>query len=217
MPCRTIFPKIHIKSVIFFLQSQLLHAGSQLIIIIFPLASSDDLPDSRNKTVYCCNRFIVIIHLHIESFDILRIVRYKYRTLVNFLCQITFMFCLKICSPGYFIFKFIIVLFQYFNRFCISHSREVRRNDIIQTVKKSFIYKRIEEIHLFRRIFQHIADHVFQHGFCKSHIIIKICKGHLRLDHPELCRMSCRIGIFRTERGSERINIPESLGVSLSV
>ena len=141
MAGRTVFTKIHVELIILCLHTQFFHTRCQLLIVVFSLASSDDLTDTRYQTVYCCHSLIVIIHLHIECFDILRIICYKYRTLKSLLCQITLMLCLKIHAPGYLVIEFVIVLLQHLNSFCISHSCEVRRYHILQTVDQTLIYE----------------------------------------------------------------------------
>ena len=64
---------------------------------------------------------------------------------------------------------------------------------------------------------QHIVDHIFQHCLRQIHIILQICKCHLRLDHPEFCRVAGRIGILSTEGRSKSINIFKCHRVGLSV
>ena len=38
---------------------------------------------------------------------------------------------------------------------------QLRRYYIVQSLQKSFVYKRIEEVHLFRCIFQYVVDDIF--------------------------------------------------------
>ena len=87
----------------------------------------------------------------------------------------------------------------------------------MQPVQQSLVDELIEEIHLLRRLFQHIADDVLQHRLGQIHIVLEICKGNLRLDHPEFGGMPCRVGIFRPERRSEGIDIAECLGERLAL
>ena len=51
---------------------------------------------------------------------------------------------------------------------------------------------------------------MFYKCFSKCDVIIEICKGDLRLDHPELTCMSRGIGIFCTEGRSKGIHITET-------
>ena len=87
----------------------------------------------------------------------------------------------------------------------------------MKPVQKPLVHKRIEEIHFLRRLFQHITYHILQHSLRQHHVIIQICKCHLRLYHPELRRMSRRIRVLRAESRSESVNIAECLGISLAV
>ena len=217
MSCRTIFSQIQVESIIFFLKSKFFHSSKKLVIIILSLASSDDLSDSRYKTVYSCYCLAIFVHLHIESFDLLRIICYKYRTFVYLLCQIALMLCLKVASPGYFIIKLIIVFLKNLYCLCVCYTCKVRVHYIMKSVKKSFINERVEEVHLFRCILKYIVDHILQHSLSQFHIIFKICKCNLRLDHPELCRMSCCVRVLCAECRSKCINITECLCISLSV
>ena len=190
MTRRTVFSKIKIKAIIFFIKTKFVHAGQEFLIVVFSLTSSDDFPDTRNKTINCRNRLAVIILFHVKRFDFFRVICNKYRTLIHLLCQITFMLCLKITSPGNLILKLIVVLLQYLDRLCVSNTGEIRIRNIIQSLQKSFINERIKEIHLFRRVFKNIIDDIFQHRLCQIHVVFKICKRNLRFDHPKLCRMT---------------------------
>ena len=127
------------------------------------------------------------------------------------------MLCLQVCSPGHLILKPVIFFFQDFNSFGVSDLCKLRRHYIVQPVQKTFVHKGIKEIHFFRRMLKHIADHIFQHGLCQHHIVLQIRKSHLRLDHPELCRMSGRVRILCTEGRPEGINIAKSLCICFCI
>ena len=127
------------------------------------------------------------------------------------------MLCLQIAAPGHFIIKFIVGLFQKLNGLCIGNMGKLRVQHMVQPVQESLVNKGVEEVHLLRRILQHIADHIFQHSLCHLHIVLKICKSHLRLDHPELSRMAGSIGILCPECWTKGIDIPEGLCKGLSV
>ncbi len=47
--------------------------------IILSLASTDDLTDSRHQTVHSCNGLVIVVQLHVECFNLLRIIRHEYR------------------------------------------------------------------------------------------------------------------------------------------
>ena len=172
MACGTIFTKIKIEVIILFLKSQLVHTFLKFLNVILSLASTDDLTDSRHQTVHSCNSLVILIHLHVECLDLLRIICYKYWFLKDLLCQITLMLCLQIASPEYFIIKFIVVLLQEFYCFCISDMTKLRIDYVVQSVQKSFINERVEEIHLFRCVLKHITNYILQHCLCQIHVVI---------------------------------------------
>ena len=89
------------------------------------------------------------------------------------------------------------MLFKDFDCFCVSNSCEIRIYNVVQTVDQSFVYERIEEIHLFRSVFHHVADNIFQHA--------------------ELSRMAGCVGILSTECWSECVNVAECLCISFTV
>ena len=110
MSCGTVLSEIEIELIILLVKSQLVDTCQKLVVVVLSLASADDLSDSRNQTVDCRYRLAVLVHLHVKCLDLLRIVRHKYRTLVDLLCQIAFMLRLKIRAPGYLVLKLVVVL-----------------------------------------------------------------------------------------------------------
>ena len=172
----TVFSEIHIIAVILLAHAQLTDPCRQLVKIILSLASADDLADARYEAVHCRYGLSILIHLHIEGFDLIRIVRHEHRALVNLLRQITLMLGLQVTAPRYLVFKLIVVLLQNLNRLCVDHISHLIIKKKIQTVDQSLIHKGIEEVHLFRRMLQHIADKVLDHVLCQAHVIIQIRK-----------------------------------------
>ena len=217
MACGTVFSQIQIEAVVFFVQTKLLHSLHQLAIVVFTLASADDLADAGNQTVHSGHRLVVVVHLHIECFDLLRIIGHEDRAFEDLLGQVTLMLGLEIASPGYFIFEFVVVLFQKFNCFGVGDMAEIRAGHMVQAFQQALVNEGIKEVHFFRRMLQNIADNIFQHCFRQIHIVLQICESHLRLDHPEFSRMAGGIGIFRTESRSEGVDVAEGLGESFAV
>ena len=161
VPGRAVFTEIKIEFVVFRIQPQFIHAGEELVIIILSFASPDDLADAGNQAVHSGHCFTVIILFHVESLDLFRIVGDKHRFFENLLSQITLVLCLQVAAPEYLIIKLVIVFFQKFNGLGIGYMAELGMQYAIQTIQQILIYKLIEEIHLFRSMFQHIADNIF--------------------------------------------------------
>ena len=217
MTGRTVFTKIQIEIVIFRFKSKLVHTCFQFTVVILSLASSDDLSDSRYKTVHSCYSLTIFVEFHIEGLDLFRIISNKYRSLVDLLCQITLVLCLKITAPEYLVIKFIVIFLKDLNSLCVCYMCKLGVQHMVQSVKKSLVYEGIEEIYLLRCILKNVTDHIFQHSFCKLHSILNICKCTLRLDHPELSCMTCCIGVLCTESRSECVDIAECLCKCLTV
>ena len=54
-----------------------------------------------------------------------------------------------------------------------------------------------------------VFDDVLDHGLHEIHVVVEIGKRNLRLDHPELCRVTLCVGALCAERGAERIDLTE--------
>ena len=88
---------------------------------------------------------------------------------------------------------------------------------MVQPLDEPLVHKLVKEIHLLRRVLQHIADHMLEHCLRDYHVVRQVRKRHLRLNHPELRRMSGRIGIFRPESRTECIYVLKRKGICLHV
>ena len=59
---------------------------------------------------------------------------------------------------------------------------------------------------------QGVTDDVLEEVFCEVLVVFGIVEGHFRFNHPELCQVACGVRIFRTESGSEGVNLSQSHG-----
>ncbi len=208
--------QIPVPPVVLFFHAKLLYPLIQTVQALFPLASADDLPDAGHQKIRRRNGPVVIIHAHIKRLDIPGIVLYKYRLVEDLLRQVPLMFGLQVNPPFHRVTKVSIAFLQDFNGIRVGQAPEFRMDYIVQAIHDGPVHKSIEELHLFRRIFQHILKDVFDHILRQIHDIVQIRKGDLRFDHPELRRMSRGIGVFRTKGRSKGIDIAECHGISFS-
>ena len=217
MAYRAVLSQIQIPVVCLGIQAQLADAGKELVIIVFTLGAAHDLTDARYQAVYCRHGPVVVVELHVEGFDLLRIVRYKERSAVDLLGKETLMFGLQVTAPLHLVFKLVVVLLQDLDRLGIGHSAELAVHDLLKTFDQALLDEAVKELHLLGSILQDVADQVLDHCFLDPDQVVQICKCHLRLDHPELGRMSRRVGILSAEGRSEGIDIAERFHVSLDV
>ena len=129
-----VFAQIQVELVILFLQSQLVHAGKQLLVVVLTLASADDFADARNQTVHSGNGLAILVQFHIECLDLLWIIGYEYRFLEDLLGQVTLMLSLKIAAPEYLVIKLVIVLFQKLDCFRVGNMAKLGVQDRVETV-----------------------------------------------------------------------------------
>ena len=94
-----VFTELSVPPVIFFIHAELIHTCVKDVESFFSLAAADDLADSRNEKVACRNCLAVIVHAHIEGFDVLWIVCDEYRLFEYLFCEVSFVFCLKVAAP----------------------------------------------------------------------------------------------------------------------
>ncbi len=80
---------------------------------------------------------------------------------------------------------------------------------MVQAVDEALVHELVEELHLLGRVVHDVADHVLEHVLRQLHIILQIGKAELRLDHPELRRVTGGVGLLRAEGGSESIYVAE--------
>ena len=205
-----IFSQVKIPVIVFQVQTKLFHTLYQDVITFLTLASANQFTDARYQHIHSGHGFIVIVEAHIECFDLFWIIGDKNRHFVNLLCQISLMLCLQITAPVDRIFKFILVLFQNLNRFCIGNLFEISSHQVVQTLYQSLIIEIIEEFHFLWAGIQYIFDDILQHIPCKSHAIVKICKCDFRFYHPEFRCMTGSIAVFCTESWSKRIHLSKS-------
>ena len=73
------------------LETGLFDAGKQLVIVGFAFGAADDLADFREEHVHAAHGLAVVVELHIEGFDLLRIVGHDHGALEMLLHQIALM------------------------------------------------------------------------------------------------------------------------------
>ena len=125
------------------------------------------------------------------------------------------MLCLQVDTPLNRILEFFAGFLQQFHRLRVSHSAKIGVHNIVQAFKQSFFHELVEKLHLFRCMLQNIVDDVFDHSLCQLHVILEVCKSDFRLNHPELRRMSCSIGVLGSESRPEGVHVSKRQGKSL--
>ncbi len=74
-------------------------AAFEYVQSLLSLTTTDDLTDSRHQHIHRRHGLLIVIHSHVEGFDLLRIVRENDRPLDVLLRQISFMLALQVRPP----------------------------------------------------------------------------------------------------------------------
>ena len=85
-----------------------------------------------------------------------------------------------------------------------------RRTNSLSTMFCSVVEHRrvdalVEELHVLRAAFQHVADDALEERLGQVHVVVELEEGHLRLDHPELGQVARRVGVLGAERRPEGV------------
>src|SRR6516165_1178043 len=88
---RAVATQITIPSVVRLLDAALRHPSVQHVEPLFALAAANDLADTRSEHVHCCDRSAVVVHSHIEGFNILWVVHYDHGPLDVLLSEVALM------------------------------------------------------------------------------------------------------------------------------
>ena len=217
MARRAVLAKIEIERIVLGLETQLVHAREQLVIVVLTLAAADDLADAGNEAVHRRDGLAVGVQLHIEGLDLLRVVGDEHRALEDLLGKIPLVLGLQIAAPIDLVVKAVVVLFEKLDGFGIRHAAKIGGHDVVQTLQQALVDKLVEKRHLLGRVFQNIRDDELDHILGQGHVVGEVSERDLRLDHPELGRVACGVGVFGAERGAEGVDIAEGHGVGLAV
>ncbi len=104
---------------------------------------------------------------------------------------------------------------QQIHRFRVAEALEGFLQSLPEPGLQRLVHKSAEELQLLTALIQH-GFHQIAHVFLRqSHVGGQVKKGHLRLDHPKLRRMTRRVAVLRAEGGSEGVDFPQRAGESL--
>ena len=66
----------------------------------------------------------------------------------------------------------------------------------------------VEELHVFRAFFEHVAEDAFQQAFGQFHVAPEVAESHLGLDHPELGEVPGRVAVSARKVGPNVYVLP---------
>ena len=175
----------------------------------FPLGASDDFANLREEDIHCPDSLSVVILLHVEGLDLLRIACEDDRLLEMLLHKVSLVLALEVNAPIYRILELDSVLCSLLKNpdslgvlkpyeLCSDHAPESLDETVVVFV--------VEEPYIVNAVLQCPGNQVFDEFLRKVHIVLYIVECHLRLNHPELSKMSRGIGILSPECRAECID-----------
>ena len=99
MRSRTVATRVEVPPEILLGYSDLLSTLYELVEVCLTLRSTDDLSDLGEEDVHASDCLPIVIELHVEALDLLRIVGDDDRTLEMLFHEIAFVFASKVGTP----------------------------------------------------------------------------------------------------------------------
>ena len=191
------------------------NTSHQLVIIRFTFRTTNDLTDLREKNVHRTYCLSILVLLHIEGFDFLRIISQNHRTFEVIFHQIAFVLGSQVYPPVNREFELVTFrngIFQNLDTIRIRQTNEIILQYTLQTFNQALIEHIVQELHIIRTVIQRPFHTIFDELFCQVHIVGNVVERNFRLNHPELCQMAGSIGVFGTESRTECVDSTQSSG-----
>ena len=106
-------------------------------------------------------------------------------------------------------------LVEHVDRLGVRNAEELAVENVPDRFQNGFVDAVVEELHVFRAFFQHVAEDAFQQALGQFHVAPEIAEGHLGLDHPELGQVARRVAVLGAEGGAERVGLAQPAGEDL--
>ena len=207
--------QVQVPVVVGLVHAQLVHAGHQLVVVLFTLAAADQLADAGHQHICGCHGLAVRVLLHVEALDLLRVVGDEHRLFEHHLGQVALVLGLDVHAPLHRELELLVVLLQDLDGLGVADAAKLAVCHQLQTLDEALVDELVEEGHFIRAVVQHVADDVLGHGLGGVHVAGQIAECHLRLDHPELGGVTGGKALLGTEGGAEGVHLAECHGHGL--
>src|SRR5688572_3155414 len=195
-----VLPKVEVPAVGIHWQPFRLDPLHELVVVVFTLASADDLavPFRREAVVAKDRARILRVFLHVEGFRFLRIVEDEDRTVV-ILHQERLVLGAEILPPLY---RAAFAL-EDFHRLGVGDPWEWGR-DALEGRRVA-----LELPQIIRAPVQRASDEKGDELLLKPHVVVRVVPGDLRLDHPEFGEVPARLRLLGAEGRPKGVDLPE--------
>ena len=209
--------EVQIPVVAGLVQTQLVHTGHELVVVLLTLAAADQLADAGHQHIGCSHGLAVGVLLHVEALDLLRVVGDEDGLLEHHLGQVALVLGLDVHAPLHGELELLVVLLQNLDGIGVADAAELAACHQLEALDEALVDELVEEGHLIGAVVQHIADDVLGHGLGGIHVAVQVAEGHLRLDHPELGGVAGGEALLGAESGAEGVHLAEGHGHGLGL
>ena len=84
-------------------------------------------------------------------------------------------------------------LLEKFNSLGVCDVAEIGFENVVKSLEQAFVHELVEESHLLGSVLEHVGNDVLDHRLHDLHVALQVAESHLRLDHPELGCVACRV------------------------
>ena len=204
--------KIEVPPVVVGVQTQLVHACKQNVEALLALRAADDLADAGNKAVGRGNGLAVVVCAHVKRLDILGVIGDEDGLFKDLLGQIALVLGLQVDAPLNGEVELLVAFLEDIDGLGVAYAAELVGNDVLEALEQTLVHEGVEKLHLLWAALDDGVYDVLDHRLGVVHVVVKVCKCHLGLDHPELGGVALSVGYLGAEGRAEGVNIAEGHG-----
>ena len=196
-----------------------LNLVEQLIVALLTNRTTDDLTDLRKEDIGTLHGLAILIDLHIEGLDILRIIGHDNGFLEVLLYEETLVLRSEIIAPCAGELEFLAVLdglLEDIDTFGIGQTNELGVYYTLQTLDQTLVHKLVEELEVIHTMIECPANAELDEVLLEVHEFLLLDEGHFGLNHPELCQVTRGIAVLGAESRTEGIDLTQGHSAELT-
>ena len=172
---------VEIPPEFFLVHTQFVYTGRKFFVVGLALRTADNLADLREQHVHRTDGLSILVLLHVESLDLLRIVDKDHRTLEVLLDQIAFVFRLQVAPPVAGEFELAARSLENLHALGVIQPLEFVVQHEVEPLDQTVVPHLVHELQILAAVLQRVADQVFQEILGQLHVVLQLVKGHFRL------------------------------------
>lgn len=152
--------QVAVPRVGFFIHVEFVESFIEVVESFFALATADDFADTGDEDVHGGDGFIIVVHAHIEGFDIFGVIDDGDGSTDDFFGEATFVFGLEIHAPEDVEIEFLVGIFEFFDGVGVGHDGEFGVDESRESIDAILIDALGEELHIVGAVFEEVVKNV---------------------------------------------------------